>query len=1409
MSSEPNSKIKQWLAKNILSPLKSLTKSKETEETESMSEEKATSYRLFKVAKELNIAATTAADFLASKGFTIDSNDINVKINADMYEALLKEYASDKKSKEKASLLKQQKEAKSKTTKTATPIGLDLLLEEPATLKPVESILTSDPLLVINEKAKSAKGLLDLDSLTALDDISAPLILEDLLADTKSTVPPVAEFKEQINEPTTDILQKIIENVESKQEIIPTDPLPNIVAELPAEVKIKETGTHPTAKSDKISTDKSETVIPSVDITPVAELKMDTVEVPVITEKPVIDATAHEVVVVAEKTAPIIESPEVKPEPIKETVAVVEEKSIVVEAVAPPTAEKTVSETITEIPVTPTERHETQPEAVKEVVAVVKEITVAQPAETVQETVQVVQAKPESIVEQPVAKVDEPIVSERKESLSEPVAVTREEIEPVTNTVREESHPTLSAETDTNPGETDALTDDKQSPFNIRVVGKIELPEKKKKKLISYREEKEQAQRKADAERKKNEPSIETETPEVIQPEVTATVTRQPESEKKVEKAENPQDQKQRFKDKPVKGDTPTEKPVKDRPKTEDAVPQPAGTVESVNPTSVESPIVAGEAPKAEEDESRVIRAKDHTPKLTGPKVVGKIELPDPKIAKQKAEQAKRKSDDNRNRNNSQDSNAAGGVSAEELAKRKRKRKRKSVVAEATAQPQGGATSSGNINRSQQGGGGQGHQGGQGGHQGGQGQRRNNNTGGGQGQNQQHRGQGGGGGGHHGGQGGGQGGQGGGNRNNNNPQGKAGVKDRDVKDKVKSTLFQIGQGASRKRQNIRKEKRHTRANQRHLQEQERLAQSNILEVTEYLTANELASLMNVSVNEVIAKCMVLGMIVSINQRINSDVIQLIAEEFGYEVKFMSVEESYAVEDNEAEDEALLQPRPPIVTVMGHVDHGKTSLLDHIRKANVIAGEAGGITQHIGAYEVELEDGRKIAFLDTPGHEAFTAMRARGAQVTDIAIIVIAADDQVMPQTREAINHAQAAGVPMVFAINKVDKPGAQPEKIKEQLAQLNLLVEDWGGTYQCQEISAKFGKGINELLEKVLLEAEILNLKANPDKAARGTVIEAKLDKGRGVVATVLVQQGSLKIGDVILANCYYGRVKAMFDERMRKIKVAGPSTPVQILGLDGVPQAGDKFQVMETDRDARELASKRQQLLREQSIRMHKHITLEEIARRSKLGDFKELNIIVKGDVDGSVEALSDSLIKLSTEEVAVRIIMKGVGQISESDVLLASASNAIIIGFQVRPSPNARKLVSQEGVDVRIYSVIYNAINEIKDALEGLLRPTIEEEVVGVAEVREVFRISKVGTIAGCMMIEGKINRNSHIRVVRDGIVQFTGRISSLKRFKDDVREVAEGYECGISVESFNDINNGDHIEAFETKEIKRKLE
>lgn len=631
--------------------------------------------------------------------------------------------------------------------------------------------------------------------------------------------------------------------------------------------------------------------------------------------------------------------------------------------------------------------------------------------------------------------------------------------------------------------------------------------------------------------------------------------------------------------------------------------------------------------------------------------------------------------------------------------------------------------------------------------------------------------------------------------------------DKEIQEKIRNTLADLNKGASRFRQKLRRAKRDEGATRRESEEQSRLENSRILEVTEFLSANELANLMDVPVNQVIAKCMELGLFVSINQRIEADVIAMIADEFNFQVKFVDVAED-ATDDEDLEDADDLLPRPPIVTVMGHVDHGKTSLLDYVRKANVIAGEAGGITQHIGAYEVSLEDGRKITFLDTPGHEAFTAMRARGAQITDIVIIVVAADDDVMPQTKEAINHAQAAGVPMVFAINKVDKEAANPERIKEQLSHMNILVEDWGGKYQVQEISAKFGQGVDSLLEKVLLEAEILDLKANPDRLAKGAVIEAQLDKGRGIVTTILVQTGTLEVGDILVAGQHYGKVKAMMDERGKRITTAGPSTPVQILGLSGAPQAGDKFQIYETEREAREIATRRQQLMREQSIRQQKHITLDEIARRKAIGNFKELNLIVKGDVDGSVEALSDSLLKLSTPEVSVNIIMKSVGQISESDVLLASASDAIIIGFQVRPSSGARKLAENEAIDIRLYSIIYDAINEVRDALEGLLAPEIQEEIVATVEVREVFKISKVGSIAGCYVLEGKITRNTPIRLIRDGIVIYSGKLASLKRFKDDAKEVNAHFECGLSIDNYNDIQAGDIIEGYEQKEVKRKL-
>lgn len=610
----------------------------------------------------------------------------------------------------------------------------------------------------------------------------------------------------------------------------------------------------------------------------------------------------------------------------------------------------------------------------------------------------------------------------------------------------------------------------------------------------------------------------------------------------------------------------------------------------------------------------------------------------------------------------------------------------------------------------------------------------------------------------------------------------------------------------------RKEKREQAAAKTQEEMAHEMAEKKVLKVTEFVTVNDLATLMNnTPVNEVIKACMELGLMVSINQRLDAEALVLVAEQFGYKVELVTADLTEEIEGSseQVDREEDLVPRPPIITVMGHVDHGKTSLLDYIRKSNVIAGEAGGITQHIGAYNVKLPDGRRITFLDTPGHEAFTAMRARGAQLTDLAIIIIAADDAVMPQTVEAINHAQAAGVPMVFAINKIDKPGAQPEKIYQQLAQMNILTEAWGGKYQSQEISAKKGLNVDKLLEKVLLETDLLDLKANPDKNAVGAVIESSLDKGRGYLATVLVQDGTLHTGDMMLSGCYYGRVKAMFNERGQKVKEAGPSTPVSVLGLNGAPSAGDKFNVMSDEKEAKAIANKREQLIRIQGIKTQKHMTLEEIGRRIAIGNFKELNVIVKGDVDGSVEALSDSLIKLSTEQVRVNVIHKAVGAISESDVILAEASDAVIIGFQVRPSTDARKIADEQGIEIRIYSVIYDAINDVKDGIEGMLEPIKKEEITGTAEVKQTFKISKVGTIAGCLVRDGKISKTAQCRLIRDGIVVYTGELASLKRGKDDVKEVSAGMECGIGIEKFNDLKVGDNIEAFVITEIKQKLD
>jgi len=655
------------------------------------------------------------------------------------------------------------------------------------------------------------------------------------------------------------------------------------------------------------------------------------------------------------------------------------------------------------------------------------------------------------------------------------------------------------------------------------------------------------------------------------------------------------------------------------------------------------------------------------------------------------------------------------------------------------------------------------------------------------------------------------------NFRNNKPGAPAGgpkeePTEKEIQDQIKATLARLsGAGKSGKfaqRAKLRRQKRDDVAMSADEAAMEQELQSKVLKVTEFVTANELAAMMDEPVTKIIATCMSLGMFVSINQRLDAETLTIVADEFGYEIQFVKPDDESDVLIEEEDSEEDLLPRAPVVTIMGHVDHGKTSLLDYIRKANVVAGEAGGITQHIGAYMVTTPTGKKVTFLDTPGHEAFTAMRARGAKVADIAIIVVAADDAVMPQTKEAINHAQAAGVPLVFAFTKIDKPGANSDKIREQLSMMNILVEDWGGKFQSQEISGKSGLNVDLLLEKVLLEAELLELTANPDKRATGSVIEATLDKGRGIVTTVLVQAGTLKVGDPILAGSYSGRVKALFNERGQKVDKAGPSVPVQVLGMQGAPTAGDRFNALESEVEAREIANKRLQLMREQGLRTQKHITLDEIGRRLAIGNFKELNLIIKGDVDGSIEALSDSLLKLSTPEIQINVISKAVGQISESDVLLASASDAIIVGFQVRPSPGARKLAEAEQIDIRLYSIIYDAINEIKAAMEGMLAPEFEEKITANVEIRDTFKITKVGTIAGCMVLDGTITRNSKIRIVRDGVVIYTGELASLKRYKDDVKEVSRGYECGLNIHNFNNIEVGDIVEAYEQVEVKRKL-
>nr|WP_295930095.1 translation initiation factor IF-2 [uncultured Dyadobacter sp.] len=899
----------------------------------------------------------------------------------------------------------------------------------------------------------------------------------------------------------------------------------------------------------------------------------------------------------------------------------------------------------------------------------------------------------------------------------------------------------------------------------IKVVGKIDLDAKRpapQQPAAPAEEPKKEAPKEIVAETPKPEPA-----PVVaVQPEPKPEPVAVQQEPVKETPAEVP------AKEQPVKQE---EAPVQQAPKEQQKPDEPAETpaVQKSEPVPAPEPVKpAVEAnvstPEETTGESELIEARGE--QLRGLRVVGKIELP--------SDKAKKK-----------DPVASSDTSADKKRRRKRKRIRDGAAAPGENRPatpgtptaDAGSTDTANRNRPATPAAGQ-----TGNQQGGQSRPAT-----GQGGNN----------------------RGGNNSNNSNNSNRRGnrreeVSDKEVADNIKATMARMGGGNTRNMARGKGGRRRDRTDQNDpngMGDEE----TKVLRVTEFVSANDLASLMDVTVQEVISVCMSMGMFVSINQRLDAEAITFIADEFGFEVAFISAEEEVQNDvQEEVDDEESLKERAPIVTIMGHVDHGKTSLLDYIRQENVASGEAGGITQHIGAYSVKTKTGKQVTFLDTPGHEAFTAMRARGAKITDVVIIVIAADDSVMPQTREAINHAQVAGVPIVFAFSKVDKAGANTEKIREELANMNLLVEEWGGKYQTQEISSKSGMGVDELLEKVLLEAELLELKANPERRAAGTVVEASLDKGRGYVTTILVQTGTLKVGDVVLAGAHFGKVKAMTDYLGKRLKSAGPSMPVQLLGLNGAPQAGDRFNVFENERDARDIATKREQIQREQSIRTRKHITLEEIGRRKAIGTFRELNLIVKGDVDGSVEALSDSLLQLSTSEVQVNIIHKAVGQISESDVNLAIASDAIIVGFQVRPSSNAKKMAEQDQIEIRHYSVIYQAIEEIKDAMTGMLAPTIEEIITGNIEIREVFKISRIGTIAGCYVTDGYVKRNNKIRVVRDGIVLFTGEIDSLKRYKDDVQEVRNGYECGLSVKNYNDIEIGDIIESFELREVKRTL-
>ncbi len=958
---------------------------------------------------------------------------------------------------------------------------------------------------------------------------------------------------------------------------------------------------------------------------------------------------------------------------------------------------------------------------------------------------------------------------EQRETVS--ISDKDEEDQPIAET--EESIPAKGHNVSSNIFETDTEKNIEEN-IKVNVVGKIDLEKKKKEEEKPKPKVEEPVEEKPVVEKKKTETIVQKEEPvkeEIVSeekekfsddldeskdgPKVVGKIDLESMNQKtrptRKSKEEKDKERKARGEKEKLSGEKSTKTK---KEKSTDKTPVKEDTPH-VEETVVEIP--AEEPPKVEKVEDEVIRAK--VKKLSGPTVVGKMELPKEPKKPTEAEKA-----------------------AEKKKKRKRIRKDKEKVR--LEGEKGGTRGSGTA----AGGPGQksGAAGGQGGNRyqgkkGGSGQKSGPSLGSGAGTGSQARGR--------------------------RGQKKPVITEEDIQKQIKDTLARLTSKGKSKGAKYRREKRDAVSVRAHEEEARQEQAKSVIQVTEFVSVAELASMMDVQVNEIISTCMGLGLFVSINQRLDAETMLMLAEEFGYTVEFISadVQESINVEEDKDED---LQARPPIVTVMGHVDHGKTKLLDYVRSANVVSGEAGGITQHIGAYSVALKDGRQITFLDTPGHEAFTAMRARGAQLTDVAIIVVAADDGIKPQTVEAINHAQAAGVPMVFAINKIDKAAADPEKVKGELANMNILVEDWGGKYQSQEISAKDGLNITELLEKVLLESELLELKANPNKKALGAVVESELDKGRGYVSTMLVQAGTLKVGDIVLAGTHHGRVKAMYNERGMAVTTAGPATPVLILGLDGAPQAGDQFNVMDSDREAREISNKREQLQREQEVRTQKHITLDEIGRRIAIGNFQELNVIVKGDVDGSVEALSDSLLKLSTDEIQVNIKHKAVGQISEADILLAAASNAIVIGFQVRPSLSARRLAEKEEIDVRLYSIIYDAIDEVRAAMEGMLSPEIKEEITATLEIQEAFKITKVGTIAGCIVREGKIKRDSKVRVIRDGIVIYTGTLGSLKRFKDDVKEAVSGQECGLNIANFNDIKVGDNVEAYVEHEVKKTL-